>query len=327
MYTQMNQYIPPQQISLKRDGNYIGTLMLVLLAAMELTFSAVVIWLLATGVIDINALTDTYFGLDNTTYLLMYAAVYSFVFLVPTISVSACFKKHPFPLIPHKRLSAYDVFFAMLGAVGLCILTSVAVSILMAYLAEFGVPMPDMPSMLENTLTSYLLNLLVIAVLPALLEELLFRGCVLRVLRPYGDWFAITVSAILFGLMHGNIIQIPFALVVGFALGWLYVACENIWIPIAVHFANNALSVSMEYAMLQLNESQQNVFAVLIYGLVIAVGVGALIVMLVRKSDLFHRLQNPYGAPMGQKLKALLSAVPLLIAVIGFAIILFLGML
>ncbi len=327
MYTQMNQFIPPQQISLKRDGNYIGTLMLVLLAAMELTFTAVVVWLMALGVIQVNSLTDTYFGMGNTAYLLMYAAVYGFVFLAPTISVSACFKKHPFPLTPHKRLSASDAFFGILAAVGLCLLTSVAVSILMSYLAEFGIPMPDMPSMLENTLTSYLLNLLIIAVLPALLEELLFRGCVLRVLRPYGDWFAITVSAVLFGLMHGNIIQIPFALVVGFALGWLYVVCENIWIPIAVHFANNALSVSMEYAMLQLDEMQQTVFAVLIYGLVIAVGVGALVVLIVRKSDLFHRLQNPYGVPAGQKIKVLLSAVPLLIAVIGFAVILVLGML
>lgn len=327
MFTQMNGYQQPLREAIKRDGNYVGTLMLVLFAAMELTFTAVTMVLLMLGVIDFNALTETYFGLGNTAYLLMYAAVYTFVFVLPIVVVSLCFKKHPFPLLPYREVTAADGFLSVLGTVGVCILTSVVVSMLMSLLARFGLPMPELPSMLENTTTSFWLNIVVMAVLPALLEETLFRGCVLRVLRPYGDWFAIAVSAVLFGLMHGNIIQIPFALIVGIALGWLYVSTDNIWLPIAVHFANNTLSVSMEYAMMQLGERGQDVFAVLVYCLVISIGVMAFVVMGLRSSALFHRLQkNQWLSPV-EKGKALLSSVPLLIAVFAFVIMLIVGML
>ncbi len=327
MVTQMNSYKQPLQDAVKRDGHYIGTLMLVLLVAMEVTFTAVTMVLVMAGVIDFSALTEPYLGFDNTAYLLLYAAVYTFVFLAPTVVVSLCFKRHPLPLTPHRAVEPADGFLSVLGAVGVCILTSVGVSMLMSLLARFGVPMPDLPSMLENTPTSFWLNVLVMAVLPAVLEEALFRGCVLRVLRPYGDWFAIVVSAVLFGLMHGNIIQIPFALVVGIALGWLYVATENIWLPIAVHFANNLLSVSMEYAMLQLDEAGQESFAVLVYGMVISLGVAAILVLTLKKSALFHRFNNNQWLSSAEKVKALLSSAPLLIAVIAFVIMLIVGML
>ncbi len=327
MFISDNDYRLSRLAAIKRDGHYIGTLMLVLLVAMEFTFTAVVLALMLFGFIDGSALSDVYLGLGNTTYLLMYAGVYTFVFLAPTVVVSLCFKKHPVPLLPHRRLSAADGFLVVLGMVGLCIITSIGVSILMSFLENFGVPMPDLPSLLENTPTSFALNLLVMAVLPSLLEELLFRGCVLRVLRPYGDWLAILVSAALFGLMHGNIVQIPFALVVGVALGWLYVATDNIWLPIAVHFANNAVSVSMEYAMLHLDGKAQDLFAVVTYGLVILVGVAAFVMLSAGKSALLRRIGNSDCLPLAERVKALFSSPPLLIAVAVFVILLVVEML
>ncbi len=327
MFFSDNDYRLSRLAAIKRDGHYIGTLMLVLLVTMQFTFTAVVLALMMFGYIDGSALSDTYLGLGNTAYLLMYAGVYTFVFLAPTVVVSLCFKKHPLPLMPHRGLSAADGFFVVLGMVGLCIITSIGVGILMSFLENFGVPMPDLPSLLENTPTSFALNLLVMAVLPALLEELLFRGCVLRVLRPYGDWLAILVSAALFGLMHGNIVQIPFALVVGVALGWLYVATDNIWLPIAVHFANNAVSVSMEYAMMRLGVMAQELFALLTYGLIIVIGVTAFVMLAVRKSALLRRIGDSDFLPLTERVKALFSSPPLLIAVVAFVIMLVVEML
>lgn len=76
------------------------------------------------------------------------------------------------------------------------------------------------------------------AVLAPISEELLFRGYVLRALRPYGKRFAILGSAILFGLFHGNLLQGPYALLVGLILGWL--ACEySIKWAIGLHIFNN----------------------------------------------------------------------------------------
>lgn len=69
-------------------------------------------------------------------------------------------------------------------------------------------------------------------------EEILFRGLVLRSLQPYGKKFAIVVSSLLFGLFHGNLMQAPFAFVVGLVMG--YVAMEyHIGWAVALHLINN----------------------------------------------------------------------------------------
>lgn len=71
-------------------------------------------------------------------------------------------------------------------------------------------------------------------------EELLFRGLVLRSMEPYGKKFAIFASALMFGLYHGNIIQIPFAFMVGLVLGYVTVEYNIGW-AIVLHMFNNLI--------------------------------------------------------------------------------------
>ena len=71
-------------------------------------------------------------------------------------------------------------------------------------------------------------------------EELIFRGFLQRSLMPYGKKFAIFASALLFGLFHGNLIQTPYAFLVGLVLG--YTAAEySIWWAVVLHMVNNFL--------------------------------------------------------------------------------------
>ena len=69
-------------------------------------------------------------------------------------------------------------------------------------------------------------------------EELLFRGYVLRSLRPYGKRFAIVGSALLFGLFHGNLLQLLNAFLMGLIMGYLTVEYSVVW-AIALHMFNN----------------------------------------------------------------------------------------
>ena len=70
------------------------------------------------------------------------------------------------------------------------------------------------------------------------MEEIVFRGVALRYLEPYGKSFAVVMSAFLFGIFHGNIVQIPYAFLVGLVLG--YVAMEyNILWAMVLHMINN----------------------------------------------------------------------------------------
>lgn len=84
------------------------------------------------------------------------------------------------------------------------------------------------------------------AIVPAFAEEFAFRGILMGTLRKFGDSFAIITSAIIFGAMHGNIAQIPFAFILGLVLA--YVACKtNSILPsIIIHFLNNFYAVMLD---------------------------------------------------------------------------------
>lgn len=69
-------------------------------------------------------------------------------------------------------------------------------------------------------------------------EELLFRGYVLRTLRPYGKRFAVLMSAVFFGLFHGNLLQTPYALLMGLVLGYVTVEYSIGW-AVLLHVFNN----------------------------------------------------------------------------------------
>ena len=80
--------------------------------------------------------------------------------------------------------------------------------------------------------------ILYVAVFAPLLEEVLFRGLVLKNLLPYGKKFAIFISSLLFSLIHGSIIQMPFAFLTGLILGYAAAEYGLIW-SISLHMFNN----------------------------------------------------------------------------------------
>lgn len=76
------------------------------------------------------------------------------------------------------------------------------------------------------------------AILAPVSEELIFRGFVLRSLQPYGKRFAILGSAFLFGLFHGNLLQTPYAFLMGLVLGYAAAEYAIGW-SMAIHIFNN----------------------------------------------------------------------------------------
>lgn len=76
------------------------------------------------------------------------------------------------------------------------------------------------------------------SILAPVWEELVFRGYVLRTLQPFGKRFAILGSALLFGLFHGNLLQTPYAVLMGLLLGYVTVEHSVFW-AIALHMFNN----------------------------------------------------------------------------------------
>jgi membrane protease YdiL (CAAX protease family) len=81
------------------------------------------------------------------------------------------------------------------------------------------------------------------ALLPALLEEMLFRYVPLRLLGGRSPAMAILLSALFFGLSHTDLFQIPDAIIAGIILAAIDVAYDSIIPSLAVHFINNVCAV------------------------------------------------------------------------------------
>lgn len=73
-------------------------------------------------------------------------------------------------------------------------------------------------------------------------EELWFRGLIMESLRPYGNGFAIFISAILFGATHGNFAQFFYATVLGIILGYLAISTNSIVTTTIMHAMVNSIA-------------------------------------------------------------------------------------
>ena len=89
-----------------------------------------------------------------------------------------------------------------------------------------------------------LVNLLVMALLPAVCEEMMFRGWLQRVLGKSVNYHtAIWVSAFVFSAIHFQFYGFIPRMLIGAALGYLYYYTGSLWAPIVAHFTNNAAAV------------------------------------------------------------------------------------
>ncbi len=89
--------------------------------------------------------------------------------------------------------------------------------------------------------------IIVVAVTPAICEEVLFRGYVQRTLERRIGWKSVIVVGVLFGLYHMNPLGLVNLSLIGFLLGYLYYRSGSLAPAVAAHFTNNFLAVLMLY--------------------------------------------------------------------------------
>ena len=94
----------------------------------------------------------------------------------------------------------------------------------------------------------FFLMLFLMAIVPATVEEFIFRGIVYGGYRKSGTKFmAVMLSALMFGLMHMNLNQALYAFVIGVLLALLFEATNSIWTTMLFHFIYNAQSCCMMF--------------------------------------------------------------------------------
>ena len=150
-----------------------------------------------------------------------------------------------------------------------------------ALVNTFGMTAVEAVEMASGNATGFSMYLYA-CILGPIGEELLFRGLVLRTLKPWGKQTAIVVSAILFGVFHGNLAQIPFAFLVGLMLGYVAVEYSVIW-SIALHIFNNWIFADLLDRVLMLLPGMVGVW--LSYAILPIIAVVAVVLLIVKRDQ------------------------------------------
>lgn len=241
-----------------------------------------------------------------------------FSVLAFTLPFVAAFKigKHKISdLVSLKKPKSENLLPLILFGIGFCSFANIATSIAGSFFTSFGIEYDATSIEKPEGLIATVVLSISVAVIPPLVEEFALRGIVLGALRKYGDAFAIIVSAVLFGVMHGNFEQMPFAFLTGLVLGFITVKSDSLWPAIFVHAWNNATALIFTFALDFLTISQQD--AVYLLYLVISMFVAVLAMVFVKNGKEFFSLERGEDdLKLSQKLKSFFLSAPIIVYVI-----------
>jgi len=108
-----------------------------------------------------------------------------------------------------------------------------------------------------KTIGSLLINLLMLAIIPAIGEEFIFRGCLQRLFKQLTNnhHIAIWLTAFIFSAIHMQFYGFLPRMLLGAMFGYLLVWSNSLWLPILAHFVNNATAVVTAYVYQQQGKS------------------------------------------------------------------------
>lgn len=146
------------------------------------------------------------------------------------------------------KINISTIFISIILGI-ICFVINIAVSSLFnGFLTFTGYEFRSSGGVADYSTLNFLLDILLIAILPAIFEEFIHRGILLQGIKHAGFKKAIVLSSLMFALIHFNIQQVFYAFVIGLILGFVSVVAKNIWPAIIIHFINNFISTYLDYA-------------------------------------------------------------------------------
>jgi len=189
-------------------------------------------------------------------------------FFIPAWVVAKVSNANPFNSLGFSK-------YLSIKQIGIVVFITVAALFLSGSLAELNekIPMPaafikkarELEQLYKNAMLSmatmnnigdYLLSLLVIALAPAVFEEVFFRGGMQNILIGWTKhaWLGIILTSIIFSAIHGSYFGFLPRVGLGIVLGLVYFNSKNIWLSITMHFLNNAIIVTQMYYLTRIGK-------------------------------------------------------------------------
>ncbi len=297
-----------EKIEIKKIARVIGFSFLIM-SAIILSFSFVLLGVLTAIGYDYNKAVE----IINEPAISQAQQIFFsiIVFTAPFVLVCKLCRFRISDLISFKKAEKGLFLPLFLIGIGVCSLSNIASSVAGSIFEGMGVDYNVNYGQNPNGFFGFLLSLIATVIVPSLVEEFACRGIVLGLLRKFGNSFAILVSAILFGLMHSNFEQIPFAMLIGLVLGFVTIKSGSIWCAVLIHAFNNSVSVVYSYVLSALSLNFQNISYTLFLMVTLVLGVVGVFLI---KDDSFYEVEKAQTANgLWKKTGFFFTSVPIII--------------
>jgi len=188
---------------------------------------------------------------------------------LPACFVASILNRRPFALLGFRK----EIRLKQIGLIVLIVFASLLIAGTLGYLTKL-IPLPaswkisfdkmersyaeQVEIMVSlKSISGYVMSVVLMAFLPALCEETLFRGGLQNFLTraTKSPWLSIMIVSILFSVVHFSYYGFLPRMFLGIVLGCVYYFTGNIWLSILLHFLNNALAVTQAYFLAQEGKS------------------------------------------------------------------------
>lgn len=245
---------------------------------------------------------------------------------LPFFVYMLCGKKDWGQYLRFEKTGFFTSLLLVFAGLGLCLLADYPAYAIEVLLESLGASGSSAAAPEITTIEGFWLELVGIAVLVPLMEEFAFRGALLSSLRKYGTGFAILGSGLLFGMAHMTLTSVVFATLAGLVMGFIYAKTNNLWLTVAIHALNNALSVVMSNADLLFPSETADIVVEALPVSLIGLGALCLVLLLIfRRRQVFGRKETeaaPALPPLraGESLGCMVKA-PMFWGVAGMVIV------
>lgn len=158
--------------------------------------------------------------------------------LVKRVDLRETFRFHRLPIVP-----ALVIVLASFPAY----LVALLLNSLVYYVLQFIGDIPPSPIPIPQNLSELLVGILIIAVTPAICEEMLHRGLLLRAYERRGSMKAVVITSIFFGFFHFDITNFFGPVFLGLIIGYYVVRTHSIFAGMLAHFLNNTIAELLQY--------------------------------------------------------------------------------
>lgn len=144
------------------------------------------------------------------------------------------------------KLGAQNIIIcALIGIIGIFALSPI-VDWFGIFLESIGFNLAEIGFDISSPLM-LIVGIIFMALVPAVLEEAIFRGAILQGLKRYGKWVAIFGTSALFVLVHGSLQQVLYPFIISIILCNVVLKTNSVCASMIVHFVSNALTLILAY--------------------------------------------------------------------------------